>query len=151
MRILIASLIVFFTFSQKLFAQKVFEDKVFEENIQSVRLFPASADYAAQMNSPVIELNSGVPMNLTFDDLAYDPDMYSAKIIHCNFDWTPSDLKEPEYLVDFNEFNILDFSYSIDTRIPYLHYNFKLPRVTKSGNYGIMVYSGRDENQVVLT
>jgi hypothetical protein len=103
------------------------------------------------MSSPVIELNGGITMKLVFDDLAYDPDMYSAKIIHCNFDWTPSDLKEPEYLVDFNEFNILDFSYSIDTRIPYLQYNFVLPRVTKSGNYAIMVYRGRDQKQVVLT
>lgn len=151
MRIPIIVLILLFTFSSPLFAQKVFEDKVFEENIQSVRLFPASVEYEAQMSSPVIELNGGIPMKLVFDDLAYDPDQYSAKIIHCNFDWTPSDLKEPEYLVDFNEFNILDFSYSIDTRIPYLQYNFVLPRVTKSGNYAIMVYRGRDQKQVVLT
>jgi hypothetical protein len=102
------------------------------------------------MNSPVIELNSGV-LNLTFDDLAYDPDMYSAKVIHCNFNWTPSDLKEPEYLNEYNEFNILDYSYSIDTRVPYIHYNFVTPRVTKSGNYVIVVYRGRDKNQIILT
>jgi hypothetical protein len=92
MRIPISILFFLFTCSQSLFAQKVFDDKVFEENIQSVRLFPASVEYEAQLSSPVIELNSGIAMNLTFDDLAYDPDMYSAKIIHCNFDWTPSDL-----------------------------------------------------------
>lgn len=151
MRIPISILFFLFTCSQSLFAQKVFDDKVFEENIQSVRLFPASVEYEAQLSSPVIELNSGIAMNLTFDDLAYDPDMYSAKIIHCNFDWTPSDLKEPEYLTQYNEFNILDFSYSINTRIPYLHYNFVLPNVTKSGNYAIMVYRRRDQKQVVLT
>lgn len=151
MRNLITALILLFTFSSSLFAQRVFEDKVFEENIQTVRLFPLSLQYEAQMSSPVVELNSGIPMKLVFDDLAYDPDQYSAKIIHCNFDWTPSDLKEPEYLVAFNEFNILDFSYSIDTRIPYLQYNFVLPKVTKSGNYAIMVYRARDQKQVVLT
>ncbi len=151
MRIPISVLFFLFTCSQSLFAQKVFDDKVFEENIQSVRLYPASVEYEAQLSSPVIELNSGIAMNLTFDDLAYDPDMYSAKIIHCNFDWTPSDLKEPEYLTQYNEFNILDFSYSINTRIPYLHYNFVLPNVTKSGNYAIMVYRRRDQKQVVLT
>ena len=151
MRIPISVLFFLFTCSQSLFAQKVFDDKVFEENIQSVRLYPASVEYEAQLSSPVIELNSGIAMNLTFDDLAYDPDMYSAKIIHCNFDWTPSDLKEPEYLTQYNEFNILDFSYSTNTRIPYLHYNFVLPNVTKSGNYAIMVYRRRDQKQVVLT
>lgn len=150
MKIKILLLLTLLTFSFSVSAQKVYEDRVFEENIQSVRLFPRSGEFAAQMNSPVIELNSGV-LNLTFDDLAYDPDMYSAKVIHCNFDWTPSDLKEPEYLNEYNEFNIQDYSYSIDTRVPYIHYNFVTPRVTKSGNYAIVVYRGRDKNQIVLT
>ena len=150
MKIRILLLLTLLTFSFSVSAQKVYEDRVFEENIQSVRLFPRSGEFAAQMNSPVIELNSGV-LNLTFDDLAYDPDMYSAKVIHCNFDWTPSDLKEPEYLNEYNEFNIQDYSYSIDTRVPYIHYNFVTPRVTKSGNYAIVVYRGRDKNQIVLT
>ncbi len=130
---------------------KAYYDRIFEENIQSVRLFPNSGDFSAQLNSPVIGLNSGVELNLTFDDLAYDPDMYSVKLIHCNMDWTPSDLKEPEYLEAFNEFNINDYNYSIDTRIPYIHYNIVLPRVLKSGNYVAVVYRGRDPNQVILT
>ena len=130
---------------------KTYYDRIFEENIQSVRIFPNSGDFAAQLNSPAIGLNSGVALNLTFDDLAYDPDMYSLKIIHCNMDWTPSDLKEPEYLEAFNEFNINDYNYSIDTRIPYIHYNIVLPRVTKSGNYAVVVYRNRDQNQVILT
>ncbi|WP_373521508.1 type IX secretion system plug protein domain-containing protein [Aquiflexum sp.] len=150
MQIRILLLLTLLTFSFSVSAQKVYEDRVFEENIQSVRLFPRSGEFAAQMNSPVIELNSGV-LNLTFDDLAYDPDMYSVKVVHCNFDWTPSDLKEPEYLNEYNEFNILDYNYSIDTRVPYIHYNFVTPRVTKSGNYVLIVYRGRDQNKVVLT
>lgn len=150
MQIRILLLLSIWTFSLSASAQKVYEDRVFEENIQSVRLFPRSGEFAAQMNSPVIELNGGV-LNLTFDDLAYDPDMYSVKVIHCNFDWTPSDLKEPEYLNEYNEFNILDYNYAIDTRVPYIHYNFVTPRVTKSGNYALIVYRGRDQNQVILT
>src|SRR5512147_2884702 len=87
-------------FSQK--QKVVYEDKVFEENIQSARLFPNLPDYEAQMMSPVVELG-GMSLRLVFDDLAYDPDMYSVKIVHCNFDWTPSDLKDPEILSEYNE------------------------------------------------
>jgi hypothetical protein len=131
-------------------AQVVFEDKIFEENIQSVRLFPLTGNLMAQMNSPVIELNSGANLNLTFDDLAFDPDQYSVRIVHCNMNWMVSDLKENEYLNGFNEFNVVDYEYSIATRVPYIHYNFVLPRVTKSGNYIVQVYRGRDKNAVIL-
>jgi NADH:ubiquinone oxidoreductase subunit len=151
MRILILFLL-FFSFSNfQLQAQQVYYDRVNEENIQSVRLFLNTGEFEAQMNSPVMELNGSRSIMLTFDDLAYDPDMYSAKIIHCNMDWTPSDLKEPEYLNEYNEFNVLDYERSIDTRIPYIHYKFTIPRVTKTGNYIVKVYRGRDQNQVILT
>jgi NADH:ubiquinone oxidoreductase subunit len=151
MRILILFLL-FFSFSNfQLQAQQVYYDRVNEENIQSVRLFLNTGEFEAQMNSPVMELNGSRPIMLTFDDLAYDPDMYSAKIIHCNMDWTASDLKEPEYLNEYNEFNVLDYERSIDTRIPYIHYKFTIPRVTKTGNYIVKVYRGRDQNQVILT
>jgi hypothetical protein len=145
-------LIMLLVWAVPVLAQRtVYQDRVFEENIQSVRLFPSSREFAAQMNTPIVELNSNIPMQLMFDDLAYDPDQYSFKIIHCNFDWTPSDLKDNEFLRDYNEFNILNYEYSINTRIPYIHYNFTLPRVTKSGNYAVVVYRGRDKSKVVLT
>ncbi len=151
MRKFIILFLLVFLITSQLFAQNVYYDKIFEENIQAVRLFPKLSDFAAQMNSPVIELDGGVTLKLSFDDLAYDPDMYSVKLIHCDFNWKPSDLKENEYLDAYNEFNILDYNYSIDTRIPYIHYNFDIPRVTKTGNYAVVVYRGRDQNQVVLT
>jgi hypothetical protein len=156
-KVIIKSLNIFLLFCffvcHAAFSQKqkvVYEDKVFEENIQSARLFPNLPDYEAQMMSPVVELG-GMSLRLVFDDLAYDPDMYSVKIVHCNFDWTPSDLKDPEILSEYNEFNVQEYNYSIDTRIPYIQYQFVLPRVRKSGNYAVLVYRGRDQNQMVLT
>lgn len=132
-------------------AQQALVDKVFEENIQSVRLFPKTQEFASQMTSPAISLQAASPLLLSFDDIAYDPDMYSARIIHCNMDWTPSDLKENDYLDQFNEFNVNDYNYSIDTRVPYIHFNFILPRVTKSGNYVVQVYRNRDQDQTIIT
>jgi len=53
--------------------------------------------------------------------------------------------------LSFNEYNITEYNYSINTRIPYIHYAFSVPRVTKSGNYILKVYRNRDENEVILT
>jgi len=144
-------LFLWITFSISVNAQQALVDKVYEENIQSVRLFPKTQEFSSQMTSPAISLQAASPLLLSFDDIAFDPDMYSARLIHCNMDWTPSDLKENDYLDQFNEFNVNDYNYAIDTRVPYIHFNFILPRVTKSGNYVIQVYRNRDKEQTIIT
>lgn len=133
-----------------LFAQQL-EDKVYKEHIQSVRLFPAGTTFDASINAPVIPLRSGKPLVLLFDDLAFDPELYTAKLIHCDADWQKSQLKDNDFSPTFNEFNIQNYDYSVNTRIPYIHYRFELPAVTKSGNYIVKVYRQRDESDVILT
>ncbi|WP_075350880.1 type IX secretion system plug protein [Algoriphagus marinus] len=127
------------------------EDKIYTDHIQSVRLFPLGATTESQLSSPVAPLSGSRPLVLLFDDLAYDAEQYSAKLIHCDADWQKSQLRDNDFLITFNEFNIQDYEYSISTRIPYIHYRFELPRVTKSGNYILKVYRGRDESNVILT
>ncbi|MEP1260242.1 type IX secretion system plug protein domain-containing protein, partial [Algoriphagus sp.] len=117
----------------RLFAQQL-EDKVYKEHIQSVRLFPAGVTFDASLDAPVVSIRSEKPLVLLFDDLAFDPELYRAKLIHCDADWQQSQLKDNDFLPTFNEFNIQDYEYSVNTRIPYIHYRFELPRVTKSGN-----------------
>jgi len=138
----------FFLFSGVVSAQT--EDKVYKDHIQSVRLFQLGVSQDSQLDAPVVSLTGGRELMLLFDDLAYDPVLYTAKLIHCNADWTPSQLKDNDFLPTFNEFNIQDYDYSINTRIPYIHYRFQIPQVTKSGNYLVKVYSGRDESQVIF-
>lgn len=127
------------------------EDKVYKDHIQSVRIFPVGAAFDSQLDAPVISMSDSRPLMLFFDDLAYDPELYAAKLIHCDADWKPSQLKDNDFLPTFNEFNIQDFDYSNNTRVPFIHYYFQIPRVTKSGNYVVKVYANRDENNVVLT
>ena len=131
-------------------AQSVFEDKVYEENIQTVRIYPKTPEFSSQLASPTIALNSPVPLILEFDDIAYEADMYSAKIIHCNSDWNPSGLKPADYLSNYNEFNVNEYEYSINTRIPYIHFSFMVPQVSKSGNYILKIYRGRDEDNTII-
>src|SRR5690606_30383974 len=131
--------------------QTVLEDEVMEENIQTVRVFSNNADFQSQMKSPVIQLHSAERLTLEFDDIAYEPDRYSAAIIHCNADWTPSGLRSADYLSQYNEFNVDEYQYSVNTRIPFIHFRFQVPPVTKSGNYVIKVYRGRRQDEVILT
>ncbi|SFB25278.1 type IX secretion system plug protein [Algoriphagus aquimarinus] len=142
---LLASSAVFSLFAQQL------EDKVYKDHIQSVRLFPEGATIDASLNAPITSLQSATPLVLLFDDLAFDPQLYTAKLIHCDADWQKSQLKDNDFLRTFNEFNVQNYDYSVNTRIPYIHYQFELPAVTKSGNYIVKVYSQRDESDVILT
>ncbi|WP_200976350.1 DUF5103 domain-containing protein [Echinicola sp. 20G] len=142
--------ILFLIFPKMLLAQFALEDKVFEENIQTVQLYRNGVGLGAQMNAPVIPLGSS-GLVLEFDDLAFEPDRYSASLVHCNADWTPSGLKSADYLSQFNEFNVNTYDYSINTRVPYIHYTFEVPAVSKSGNYLLKVYRGRDEDALILT
>ena len=133
-----------------LFSQ-VIEDKVHSEHIRSVRLFPLGVQQDSQLDAPVVAISDSRPLVLLFDDIAYDPEQYSVKLVHCDADWQKSALRDNDFSVSFNEYNVQEYSYSINTRIPYIHYVFTVPRVTKSGNYVLKVYRNRDEDEVVLT
>lgn len=130
---------------------QILEDKIYSQDVQSVRLFPLGGQSDSQLDAPVISLGDQRPLVLLFDDIAYDPELYTAKLIHCDADWKKSALKDNDFSFNFNQFTIEDYEYSVNTRIPYIHYRFVVPRVTKSGNYILKVYRNRDENDVILT
>ncbi|WP_332912831.1 type IX secretion system plug protein domain-containing protein [Algoriphagus boritolerans] len=127
------SLIVVFFLGIGVTYSQILEDRVFSEHIHSVRLFPQGAQQDSQLDAPVVSLSDSRQLVLLFDDIAYDPEQYSAKLIHCDADWKQSALRNNDFSVNFNEFNIQEYSYSVNTRIPYIHYAFTIPRVTKSG------------------
>ncbi|TNF41362.1 MAG: DUF5103 domain-containing protein [Cytophagales bacterium] len=143
-------LLFFCLLSGASFAQ-ILEDRVYSEHIQSVRLFPLGLNQESMLDAPVVGINDSRPLVLLFDDLAYDPELYTAKLIHCNADWQKSSLRDTDFSPNFNQFNVDDYEYSVNTRIPYIHYRFEVPRVTKSGNYILQVYRNRNEDEVVLT
>jgi len=128
-----------------------YEDKVYQEGILSVQLHPIGDD----LSMPIIPLQGGATLQLSFDDLYEDFAQYSYKIIHCDHHWRPSDLLVTDYLSNFQEFDIQDFTYSINALIPYTHYQLTLPnqnlRFSKSGNYLLVVYRDDDPNNLVLS
>lgn len=149
-KIFVLSWLIVQLFALKGTAQ-VIEDMVYKEHIQSVRVFPNGNTFDHKLNTPVIPLRASKAMVLEFDDIAYDSELYTAKLIHCDADWQKSQLKDNDFLNVYNEFNIQDYDYSADTKIPYIHYSFKIPAVTKSGNYILKVFRQRDEEDVILT
>jgi len=130
---------------------QVLKDSVFVDHILSVRLYPQGSEFANQLNSPLITLGEDRGLQLIFDDLAYDPELYTAKLIHCDANWQKSALRDTDFSLGFNQFTIQDYSYSVNTRVPYIHYSLAVPKVSKSGNYVLMVYKNRNEALPVLT
>ena len=141
-------LFLFFSFIGK---AQVLEDKVYADHILSVRMFPNGGDVESQLNAPVVSLTDSKSLVVWFDDVSFDPELYTAKLVHCDADWKKSGLRDTDFSLAFNEFTLSDYAYSVNTRMPYIRYSFTLPRVSKSGNYLLKVYKNRDENAVIFT
>ncbi len=126
-------------------------DYIYTGNIATVRFHLNGLD----LSYPIIDLDSPGQLRLSFDDLDADVKNYYYTLQHCDADWTPSDLDELEYNAGFIDDRIDDYQYSFATRVPYTHYELLLPNDdvswTKSGNYLLNVYDGKDKETLVIT
>ena len=103
---------------------------------------------------PIITLNGNDRIKISFDELSAERSYLRYSVIHCNADWTPSDLVESEYLDSFNYADITDYKFSISTLCNYVHYSFTLPndeiRFLISGNYLVKVYYEDEPENTLL-
>ena len=129
---------------------EIFENKIFKDNIKTVQLEIANWE----VSYPILDLNSNQQLQLSFDDFLNETQDYSYKIIHCEADWTISDLSENEYIDGFSENQIPAPRSSFNTLTHYFHYKLRFPnedlQLKLSGNYIIKVYNNYDENDLVL-
>ena len=128
------------------------EDYIYNEKIRTVLLYPAleNPENPTRLLTPAIKpLNGTSPFMLEFDDLSGQFEGYRAKIVHCNMDWTKSNLNDIEFTFEFNEYPISSYEQSFSTKVPYFHYRLEVPRLKLSGNYVIYVYSDRDRKPVL--
>ena len=125
-------------------------NKTYEKEIKSVQLYSNKREYRSHLLPAVTQMNQN-DLVLEFDDLRNDINNYYAKIIHCNYDWKPSSLRDLDFMMDYNEFNVNDYAYSNNTFIPYVHYKFQLPRVKLPGNYLLIVYRDGKPSDLILT
>lgn len=128
-----------------------FIDKIYSPTIKSVSFHPQGMGIAA----PVSDIEGNIPLLLTFDELTSDVKRYTYKIIHCDFDWHPSELMEMEYINGYPEDNLQQYAFSSKTTISYVHYELVLPnkatKWTKSGNYLLVIYEDEDEKVPFIT
>ena len=127
------------------------QNRQYLPGIRSVQLFPDAGIATDQLLPAVTPIGGQQQLVLHFDDLQQDRRDYTVKILHCNYNWEVSRLSTLEYLYDYNEYPITDFSFSYNTLQPYVHYQFVVPAVKLSGNYLLVVYRNRDPNDLVLT
>lgn len=129
-----------------------FIDKVYEKNIKTAILFQGVDVSGSALQPATIPITQQVPLILKFDEInTEEADYYKAKIIHCNYDWTPSGIPELQYLNEYNEFVIDQFDFSIATKVPYTHFTFRVPPVKLPGNYLLVVYREPDEGDIIIT
>ena len=105
-------------------------------------------------NVPFIELNTNDQLLISFDDLTKEYHRYIYKVEHCNFDWLPTtSIFESDYLVGSDlERPIEDYHESLNTTVPYTHYQFRFPnsrmRIKISGNYRIRIFDDDEGKEV---
>lgn len=100
---------------------------------------------------PVFSFNDS--FRLEFDDLFGNEANYYYEIVHCNYDWKPSELAQSEYLQGFDGQRIQDYTNSFNTLQLYSHYRLSFPnRNTQfrvSGNYLIRILN--EDREVVFS
>ncbi|MBC8266336.1 MAG: DUF5103 domain-containing protein [Flavobacteriales bacterium] len=102
-----------------------------------------------ELSLPILNLNSDEQLLVSFDDLDADIKDYYYTIIHCNADWTPSDLMQSEYISGFTDEPITDYEFSFNTIQKYTHYQFEFPstdlKPILSGNYIFKIYDNESK------
>lgn len=100
---------------------------------------------------PVFAL--GDNFTFQFDDLYGDEANYFFQVIHCNYDWTPSQLNKGEYINGFDDQRIQQYLNSFNTLQLYSHYTLPFPnsfmRFRVTGNYMLRILN--DDREVVLS
>jgi hypothetical protein len=119
-------------------------DHVYQKYIQAVEV--SRVGFA--MADPIITLNTEDRFHVCFDDLQGGMKQYYYTLIHCNADWTKSEIWVNEYIEGYEEGQVEEFQSSFNTRTAYTHYECQFPndqlRFKISGNYILRVFS-RDQ------
>ncbi|MCK9206683.1 MAG: DUF5103 domain-containing protein, partial [Salinivirgaceae bacterium] len=136
-----------------LLAQNVnvaYEDFLSGADFQSLQAFVTGNE----ASYPAIELNSDQTLTIQFDELSSQTGDYQYQVIHCNSDWTSSDLFADEYMSGFNENPVRDYDFSINTTVSYVNYRVALPnnevQFKISGNYIFRVFKEPDRDSTLL-
>ena len=98
---------------------------------------------------PLFELRAGFLFQ--FDDLFGNEADYYYEIVHCDYNWVPTNIPKQEYLKGFDGQRIQEYQNSLNTLQIYSHYKLPIPnqftQLLLSGNYVLKIL---DENKEVV-
>ena len=98
---------------------------------------------------PIFELGAG--FQFQFDDLFGNEADYYYEIVHCDYNWVPTNIPKNEYLKGFDGQRIQQYENSLNTLQIYSHYKLPIPnqftQLRISGNYVLKIL---DENKDVV-
>lgn len=100
---------------------------------------------------PIFQL--GDAFQLQFDDLYGNDASYFYEIVHCDYNWNPSDIQKRDYLQGFDNQRIQETSSSFNCLQIYTHYRLPFPNNTTqlkiSGNYMLKILN--EDKEVVFS
>lgn len=98
---------------------------------------------------PIFKLGDG--FQFQFDDLYGNEANYYFEIVHCDYNWSPTDIPKTDYMNGFDGQRIQEHENSINTLQIYSHYRLPFPnqfmQLRISGNYILKIL---DESKQVL-
>ena len=138
---------VFFVFFLTLATAQVQNEMVPPYNIKTVSFVRNNENVV-----PIFELGS--TFEFQFDDLFGNEANYYYEIIHCDYNWIPSNIPKNEYLQGFDNQRIQNYSNSFNTLQLYSHYNLSIPnqftqQLRLSGNYILKILN--DDKEVIFS
>lgn len=90
---------------------------------------------------PIFKLGEG--FQFQFDDLFGNEANYYYEIVHCDYNWNPTDIPKTEYIKGFDGQRIQEYENSINSLQIYSHYKLPLPNqnttILLSGNYMLKI------------
>ena len=141
---------VIFLFASKYIIAQA-PDSIYVNNIRTVRLY----NFGNQLSLPVLNLNSGDLAELDFDDMDADVKYYYYTYQLCNYDWTPVNFSQFDYVKGFTQMRISNYHFSSIALTRYTHYQAVIPDRNsfpiRSGNYILKVYVDGDTSKLVFT
>ena len=100
---------------------------------------------------PIFQL--GDAFQFQFDDLYGNDASYFYEIVHCDYNWNPSDIQKRDYLQGFDNQRIQESSSSFNCLQIYTHYRLPFPNSTTqlkiSGNYMLKILN--EDKEVVFS
>jgi hypothetical protein len=101
---------------------------------------------------PIFEL--GDTFTFQFDDLFANEANYYFEVIHCDYNWKPTDIPKTDYVTGFDNQRITDYSNSFNTLQVYSHYRLSFPnqfttQLRISGNYILRILN--EDREVVFS